>query len=248
MKKNKKVALSKKPFLVLSRRAIAGWLGVIFLLCAWMFVIGILVGRGTAPVKFDIDNLQAKLGDAGKHAGPKQKGQPPSESGIVRDKSDLGFWEALPEDRQDDRIDKEKTPPVVNKKVEPPADKNPAPATGEKAAPKDKAPNKTDPETGFKKKKPAKQPVAAKSKTTPTGKLYTVQVGAFKAKNEKEADRLVAELKKQGYDAYRKVGKVKDQGIWIRVRIGKYHKRSEAVATLEKLQKAGRKPYITPYE
>ncbi len=61
MKKNKKVSLSKKPFLVLSRRAIAGWLGVIFILCAWMFIIGVLVGRGTAPVKFDIDGLQTKL-------------------------------------------------------------------------------------------------------------------------------------------------------------------------------------------
>ena len=248
MKKNKKVALSKKPFLVLSRRAIAAWLGVIFLLCAWMFVIGILVGRGTAPVKFDIDNLQADLEDSANHLGQNQKGQPPGRSDIVRDKTELDFYEALPEDRQDDRIDKEKLPPVISKKVEPPADKKPEPTTGEKAAPEDKAPKQTDPKTGFKKKRPAKQPVAAKSQTQPTGKMYTVQVAAFKSKNEKEADRLLAELKRQGYDAYRKISKVEDRGIWIRVRVGKYNTRSEASATLKKLTKSGRKPIIVEYQ
>ena len=90
MKKNKKVSLSKKPFLVLSRRAIAGWLGVIFILCAWMFVIGILVGRGTAPVKFKIDGLQTKLEVPNQKSDPKQKGQPRGESEIEDDKTNFG--------------------------------------------------------------------------------------------------------------------------------------------------------------
>ena len=246
MKKNKKVALSKKPFLVLSRRAIAGWLGVIFLLCAWMFVIGILVGRGTAPVKFDIDNLQTKLEDSGKHLDQKQKGQPPGESDIIRDKADLDFWEALPEDRQDATIDEKKSPPVVSKKVEPSDDKKPAPANGEKATPKSEVPKQTEPKTGFKKKKPAKQPVAAKSQTKPTGKVYTVQVAAVKV--AKDADRLVAQLKNKGFPAYRVIGKVENQGIWFRVRVGKYNTKSEADAILKKLIKAGQKPIVVPYQ
>ncbi|MGB9437954.1 MAG: hypothetical protein WCB15_08435, partial [Desulfobacterales bacterium] len=61
MKKNKKVSLPQKPFLVLSRRAMAGWACFIFCVCAWMFVIGVLVGRGTAPVSFDIAGIQKKL-------------------------------------------------------------------------------------------------------------------------------------------------------------------------------------------
>ncbi len=246
MRKNKKVAFSKKPFLVLSRRAIAGWLGVIFLLCAWMFVIGILVGRGTAPVKFDIDKLQSKLEDSGKNLDQEQKGQPAGESDIVRDKTELDFYEALPEDRQDDRIDKEKLPPVISKKVETPADKKPEPTTGEKAAPEDKAPKQTDPKTGFKKKKPAKQPIAAKSQTKATEKIYTVQVAAVKV--AADADRLVAQLKQKGFPAYRVIGKVQGQGIWFRVRVGKYNSKSEADATLEKLIKAGQKPIVVPYQ
>lgn len=242
MRKNKKVALSKKPFLVLSRRAIAGWLAVIFLLCAWMFVVGILVGRGTAPVKFDIDNLQAQLADSEKHLDQKQKGQPPGESDVVRDKTDFDFYEALPEDRDDTRIDKEKSSPAIVEKVAPSDTPEPPPASGDQATPKDKAPEQADPKTGFKNKKPAKQPVAAKSKTTPTGKVYTVQVAAVKV--AKDADRLVTQLKKKGYPAFRTISKVQDKGIWFRVRVGNYKSRAEASATLEKLKKSGMQPII----
>ena len=242
MKKNKKVALSKKPFLVLSRRAIAGWLAVIFLLCAWMFVVGILVGRGTAPVKFDIDNLQAKLADSEKHLDQKQKGQPQGESDVVRDKTDFDFYEALPEDRDDTRIDKEKSSPPLGEKFAPSDTPEPPPASGDQATPKDKTPEQADPKTGFKNKKPAKQPVAAKSKTTPTGKVYTVQVAAVKVATD--ADRLVEQLKKKGFSAYRVIGKVQGQGLWFRVRVGKYNNMAEAKSMKEKLTKTGMKPII----
>ena len=234
MKKNKKVSLSKKPFLVLSRRAIAGWLGVIFILCAWMFVIGILVGRGTAPVQFDMDGLQRKLEVSRQNLKKKQPGPARGESGIDEDKTKLDFYEALPEDREDTRIDEKKSIPVISKKVEPsPAVKSP-PAAEEKAIKKSTA--------GPRKKQPAKQPVAAKSEAKPSGKVYTVQVAAVKV--VKDADRLVAQLKKKGYPAYRTISKVKDKGIWFRVRVGKYKSRAEASPTLEKLRKSGLKPII----
>jgi len=60
-KKNKrKDSEFKKPFIVLTRRKIAGWALLIFFLCAWMFILGLLVGRGTAPVKFDIAAIEKK--------------------------------------------------------------------------------------------------------------------------------------------------------------------------------------------
>ena len=238
MKKNKKVSLSKKPFLVLSRRAIAGWLGVIFILCTWMFVIGILVGRGTAPVKFKIDGLQTKLEVPDQEPNPKQKGQPQGDSEIEEDKTNFGFYEALPEDRQDTNIDEKKPAAVVSKKVEPSPAQKPPPTNGEKAAPESKSKKQADQKTGFKKKQPAKQPVAAKSDAKPTGKVFTIQVAAFKSKNEKDANRLIDKLKSKDYAAYRTISKVKDKGIWIRVRVGKYKSRAEASSTLKKLQKS----------
>ena len=79
-KKNKrKEPEFKKPFIVMTRRKIAGWVFVVFFLCAWMFVLGILVGRGTAPVKFDIAAIEKKIEQSkkkrsrqtGKSAGPQ---------------------------------------------------------------------------------------------------------------------------------------------------------------------------------
>ncbi len=136
MKKNKKVSLSKKPFLVLSRRAIAGWLGVIFILCAWMFIIGVLVGRGTAPVKFDIDDLQSKLAISKQDQKKGAEGQPRGESSIVKDKTKLDFYEALPQDREDTKIEEKKLTQVISKKVTPLADKKASETTGEKATKK----------------------------------------------------------------------------------------------------------------
>jgi len=246
MKKNKKVPLSKKPFFVLSRRALAGWLGVIFLLCAWMFVIGVLVGRGTAPVKFDIDGLQSKLEVSGQDQKKGEAGTSQGESDIVKDKTKLDFYEALPEDREDTQIDAKKSTQVISKKVEPLPGKKPPKTTAEKAAQKSTPQKESAVKSGPVKKKaappPLKQPAASKSEVQPAGKVYTIQVAAVKA--AKDADGLVAQLKQKGYAAYRTISKVQGKGIWFRVRVGKYNSRADARNTMQKLTKAGMKPII----
>jgi cell division septation protein DedD len=246
MKKNKKVSLSKKPFFVLSRRAIAGWLGVIFILCAWMFVIGVLVGRGTAPVKFDIDDLQSKLEVSRQDQKKGEVGQSQGESDIVKDKTKLDFYEALPEDREDTKIDEKKSTRVISKKFEPLPGEKPQETTAEKATQKSTPQKETAVKSGPVKKEaappPLKQPVASKSEVRPSGKVYTIQVAAVKA--AKDADRLVAQLKQKGYAAYSTISKVQDKGIWFRVRVGKYNSRTDARATKQKLEKTGMKPII----
>jgi len=246
MKKNKKVSLSRKPFLVLSRRAIAGWLGVIFILCAWMFVIGVLVGRGTAPVKFDIDGLQSKLEASSRDLKKKQKGSTRGGSHIVKDKTKLDFYEALPEDRKDTKIEAKKSTRVISKKVEPVPEKKPVQTTGAKATKKSTPKKEAGEKAGPAKKEPVKrlpkQAIASKSEAKPSGKVYTVQVAAVKT--AKDADRLVALLKNKGYPAYRAISKVQNKGIWFRVRVGKYNSRADARRTMEKLKKLGKKPII----
>jgi len=242
MKKNKKVSLSKKPFVVLSRKSIAGWLGVIFILSAWMFVLGLLVGRGTAPIEFKVDGLQTKLEVSRQDFKSKQKGRAHSGSEIVKDKTKLDFYEALPEDRDDTKIDEKKSTRVIGKKVEPLPTKKPPPTAGIKTTQKSTPQKQTDQVIGPKKKPPAKQPVAAKSEAQPTAKVYTVQVAALKA--AKDADRLVAQLKQKGYPAYRVISKVQGKGIWFRVRVGKYKSKADALAVKQKLGKAGMKPIV----
>jgi len=246
MKKNKKVSLPKKPFVVLSRKSIAGWLAVIFILCVWMFVIGLLVGRGTAPVKFDIDGLQTKLEISRQDFKNKQTGRDRGGSEIVKDKTKLDFYEALPEDRDDTKIDEKKPAQVISKKVEPLPAKKPLKTTGA-TAPRKSALKKTSDAISRPAKKaapepPARQPIASKSEAKPSAKVYTVQVAALKAAND--ADRLVAQLKKKGYPAYRIMSKVPGKGIWFRVRVGQYNRKADARAVQQKLVKAGMKPIV----
>ena len=250
MKKNKKVSLSKKPFLVLSRRAIAGWLSVIFILCAWMFVIGVLVGRGTAPVKFDMDGLQSKLEKSRQDLKKQQTAPTRGESGMVEDKTKLDFYEALPENREDTKIDPKKSSQIISPKVAPPADKKPSPTTGSVGVKKSPPEKQTGEKAATAKKEPVKPPAekqtASKSATQSFGNVYTVQVAAVKV--AKDADRLVAQLKKKGYPAYRTISKVQDTGIWFRVRVGEYKSRAAAQQTKRKLEKEGKKPIIVQAE
>jgi cell division septation protein DedD len=72
-------------------------------------------------------------------------------------------------------------------------------------------------------------------KTDITNKNLTIQVASFKDPNV--ADKMVAELKKKGYPAYRSLGKIPGKGIWYRVRIGYFSSKSEAGSMLKLIKK-----------
>jgi cell division protein FtsN len=243
-KKNKKVSLSKKPFLVLSRRAIAGWLVAMFFVSAWMFGIGVLVGRGTSPLKIDINELQKKLQIARNELQKKEQRQSPEKSDQDKDKPELEFYETLKKNGEGAKISEIPSPPVIEKKIGPALPKTPVKPKKESKKRLTKTRNKASepavpPETEpVEKSKP--QPAAPKTKPQPVGKSYTVQVAAFKAAGD--ADKLVAELKQKGFSAYRAIGKVPGTGIWYRVRVGEFKNKAEAGSTIAKLKKAGKKP------
>lgn len=71
----------------------------------------------------------------------------------------------------------------------------------------------------------------------PTGKLYRVQVGAFKKKGN--ADNLAKKLKAQGYDVI-----VKKVGDLYKVQCGAFSVKKNAEALYNKLVKDGYKPFI----
>ena len=56
-----KTSGKNKYLLQLTRKGVFLGICLIFFISAWMFVLGILVGRGTAPVHFDIEVLQKEL-------------------------------------------------------------------------------------------------------------------------------------------------------------------------------------------
>ena len=71
----------------------------------------------------------------------------------------------------------------------------------------------------------------------PTGKLYRVQVGAFKKKGN--ADNLAKKLKEKGYDVI-----IKKVGDLYKVQCGAFSKKANAEALYNKLVKDGYKPFI----
>ena len=252
-KKNKrKEPEFKKPFIVMTRRKIAGWVFVIFFLCAWMFVLGILVGRGTAPVKFDIAAIEKKI-EASKKDDTGKPGKVPAhkDSATLKDKTKLEFYEALKENSEDTKVPALQKPKIIKQKIEKPAkeavspkpqEATPQEPTSAKAVSQKAGLQKSKPVTTPQKDTPKKEKVAAVKQTSTTGPLYTIQ--AASVKNAKDADRLIEKLKKSGYPAYRAIGKVEGKGIWFRVRIGEYKSKSEALGVIEKLKKDGRKPIL----
>ena len=240
MKKNKKVTLPQKPLLVLSRRAITGWACFIVFVCAWMFFIGILVGRGRAPVKFDIAGIQKKLEASREDLKNKEQLRTQGKSGIVKDKTKLDFYEALRDNREDTQIGNQKPSALIGKKIE--------------SVPEKAPPVKKNGETEKRVINEARTPETASAKTSQTPpsdsqsnsrisvKTYTIQ--AASVKDAKDADRLVAKLKKKGFYAYRAIGKVPGKGIWYRVRVGEYKSRAAARHTFNKLKKTGLKPIV----
>ncbi len=234
-KKNKrKEPEFKKPFIVMTRRKIAGWVFVIFFLCAWMFVLGILVGRGTAPVKFDIAAIEKKI-EVSQKDDPGKPGKVPAhkDSATLKDKTKLEFYEALKENSEDTKVPVLQKPKIIKQKIEKPAKE----AVSQKAGSQKSQPVKTS-----QKDAPTKEKVAAVKQTSSTGPIYTIQAASLK--NAKDADRLIQKLKKSGYPAYRAIGKVPGKGIWFRVRIGEYRSKSEALGVIKKLQKDGLKPIL----
>lgn len=247
IKKNrKKEPEFKKPFIVLTRRKIAGWFFIIFFLCAWMFILGVLVGRGTAPVKFDIAAIEKKLAGSTKTDSEVQPEMPAQKDELeVKDKTKLDFYEALKENREDPKTPELQQPKVDDRKLE----ETPEGTVAQEPPPDKSAVQKTVPEESkaavIPPKKDSKQEMAkvpAVAKTNTAGPIYTIQ--AASVRDPKDADRLVEKLKKAGYPAYRQIGKIPGKGVWFRVRVGEYKGKAEAMGVMEKLKKDGLKPIL----
>ncbi|MDL1979884.1 MAG: SPOR domain-containing protein [Deltaproteobacteria bacterium] len=211
--KNKKD--KKKPSLQFLPKEPSIWIFLIIFVSAWMFVLGVLVGRDAAPVKFDIEKLQKELVALKEAVIKKEQKLFKIDSDGVRNKTDFGFYEALKETKKD---------------------KNNGAGISKKQETKHLSENKTV--TVKKKVIPDKSKIINKDKQknlTKTDKKLTIQVASFK--DSKDADEMVAKLKKKGYPAYRISSNIPEKGIWHRVRIGFFKDKAEAGSTLNKLKK-----------
>jgi DedD protein len=204
------------------------WVGLTLFVSAWMFVLGILVGRELVPVRFDIEKLQNELAALKETVIKKELDQYKIDSDTDDSKTKMGFYETLKKTGgeaglKNDTIERQqKTEP---KKIA---------SLKEKKMPTQETVPAPEVKTSDLKKASQNNP-PADARQEPAGNKFTIQVSSLK--DSAIADKLVSRLKKGGYPAYRSIGKVPGKGIWYRVRVGNFNNRFEAVPLLQRLKK-----------
>jgi cell division septation protein DedD len=211
-----------------------------------MFGLGVLVGRGTAPVKFDIQKLTRELENLIAADVKKQLEPVELETAETKTKTELEFYEELkksgpiapdPPPRNASRQPKEKTQSVnVSRDEDAPPLENKEPAAT----------------TAAKKSvtKPAGQPegknpsLANAAADRPLGNPRNVTIQAASLKDLAEADAMVKKLKDRGYPAFKTIAVVPGKGIWFRIRVGRYSSRDAAADVFGKLKKEGYRPIL----
>lgn len=221
-----------------------GWYVAILLISAWMFVLGILVGRGTVPVKFEINDLSRELEERKQAEIEEQAARLKADTRGAQSKTDLEFYEELkkteppvPSASASSRPKTEKPPAaVVSRKI--------SPSTRvEKPAPKAASKTKHGPQPQKSSPRPAAGSGEAKATEKETAAQdLTIQAASFKT--PEDADSVVKKLKAKGFSAYKAIAVLPGKGLWFRVRIGKFSSRKEAEPTMKRLEQEGFKPFL----
>jgi len=217
-----KKSVEIKPFIELTRKKTMLWLLGVFFICGWMFVLGILVGRGTAPVQFDIENFKKDLKEELKIAIEKEKEEKksaesnPAGQTSLDGKQNLEFYEDL----------KSTKDTIGNIKMEKEDVNDDVPL-------KDPEPVKEPEPIKFEDKIAVEpQPSLPEKVSEP---VFTVQTSS--GKDRKSAEKTVKILIKKGYPANMTISEIPEKGTWYRVRIGEYKDRKEAQKVLSRLGK-----------
>lgn len=261
-KKENPLPKKKIPLPPPKRKGAGMWIGLMIFVSVWMFILGIFVGRGTAPIQFDIQELQKELAALKAEFLKKEQNRFENRNDTATGKTELHFYEILKDSRSSTRMQpdltKPKTEPVPetadtnreNKAAPTLVETARAPSTGKtdltgeepEAAPgsnEKKAAPFQGADTGGASRKGAAE---ATGKKAENGVNLTIQVASFK--DVIIADTTVADLIRKGYPAYRTIGDVQGKGTWFRVRIGNFKSREAAGPTLDRLKKEGVKAIL----
>lgn len=224
------MSTTSAPAVQISRKGMYIWVGLIIFISFWMFVLGVMVGRGMSPVNLEAGKLEKELSELKTKMLQQERDKVALQAeGQSGGKPQLGFYEAL-KDPGKEAVFK----PV--KPLDPPAPKRlPVPsARVSKPVPDVPAPSVPAP-------KPKSEPPPAPRKAPPpkpqdtsTAGYFAVQVAAVQ--DVKGADKLVTELRHKGYQAYQIRSEVAGKGVWYRIRVGGFEDRGAAEKVLRQLK------------
>jgi len=213
-------------------------------IAGWMFLLGIMVGRGTSPVTFDTEQFQKRLEAIANEFGENKK---PDE------KVELQFYEVLDnpalEENKSTKEPSKSTTEVTAKEIvpikEPEKEKMGLKTSKKKETFKAnpgklssvdsliKKPTTIDLNSKKEKQSENQKITTIKKKNTSSGK-YTIQIAAYKDLND--ALSQMASLDEKGFSSYKTEGK-KDGILWYRVRMGDFLTHEDAKKFKLKLDK-----------
>lgn len=225
------MAKKNAPSIQISRKGMFVWMGLIVFVAGWMFVLGIMVGRGSAPVNINVGKLEQELAALKKKMLEQERAKVEAQvSGKEGEKPPLGFYEALKSPQKQEK-------PFQSLPAQKPVQPKPAPVP-EKPAENIKPVAKPKPQPAIQ-TKPVRQPepkMAARpvAPTTARKGRFAIQIAAVQ--DAQNAAKLVTRLRKKGYRAYQIRSEVTGKGVWHRVRVGAYQDRAEADRMLAKLK------------
>jgi cell division septation protein DedD len=187
------------------------WLLWLVLVAGTNFFLGVLVGRGTSPLRFDIQALQKEIAALGE-AETRSEIEHFRElmSGTGKDQP-LDFYDVLKQD------DKPRPAPV---------------SAGDTATKKPPAPEPA-PVSAASAEQAAKSAVEARPPKNAKGP--SVQVAAMR--EPEAAQRIVQRLISQGFAARSVRSKTADRGTWYRVRVGPFADRQAANEARDRLSR-----------
>ena len=219
------------------------WGVFLFVLLTWIFVLGILVGRGflpgTADLKSQVKKLQEMVG--------KNEEYKDIQSADQEKDPELAFYENLNSKKDEAKRanlpeKKEETPGEITLYKDPPEKKT----TG--AMKEEPVTDVVQEKVTAQKEAPAKtEEVKVKPPPAKDGsQQYTVQIASLPEKEK--AEKLIKSLVDQGYDAYYYQVEVKGK-TYYRVRCGRFDDRKSAIEYSGILEKeTGYKGFVSKVE
>ena len=221
----------------------------------WMFILGILVGRGTAPVQFDVEKLEKELIALKEIVLKKEKEQMENYANSAGDTSGLEFHEDLKQPKnmddlmkaytddnniQEEVISREDDDDTVDKKSLARKTKLAYQQGESLAEPASEIPTGT---TGTDQPTDVTKPLeTAPDKTEPSKYQWTIQVSSLK--DPAAANKIVEILRQKGYEAYSTAANVAGKGMWYRVRVGPFKDKAPAQKELDRLKKDNYNPIL----
>ncbi|MDM8543391.1 SPOR domain-containing protein [Desulfococcaceae bacterium HSG9] len=209
-----------RPASSMFRHGALRWFILFFFISAGWFTLGVFVGRGMAPIEFDINKLQAELIQLRQNHLDKEL-----KRFLIADgkngKTALSFYDKLK--------DRKESTPIPLEAFDPPAKEH-----STKAASKIEIQDRIkSPEVSVPKQLVTK-PLASNVSPDAVHK-FTIQVASVQDLNA--ANRMVNKLKNGNYPAYSAMSQISGKGIWYRIRVGLFDSKSQADYLIRRLKK-----------